>query len=200
MAPLGTGDTGIANELLDALGDEDDYVRHVVIQSLRTVNNWNEASKSLRSESPGIRQGTRLALTGSFNEAAVAVLREFVLGAAGPASDDELVKAVEAVAEVHRRSEPYTKGWWGTQPAKGQPARPRKINWSGRLLHLKPGGALLTPPHYQFCERSPHPATINRFAAKQCRHSPHSRTKTRSACSRLSREMLTQMMHYDRKR
>ena len=136
MAPLGTGDTGIAHTFFLALGDEDDYVRHVVIQSLRTVNNWGEAPKSLRSESLRIRQATLLALTGSFDESAVAVLRDFVLGAAGPASAEELAKAVEAVAEVHRRSDPYTKGWWGTQPAKGQPARPRKNDWSGTVAVL----------------------------------------------------------------
>ncbi len=136
MAPLGTGDTAIAHALLDALGDEDDYVRQVVIQSLRTTNNWSEARNSLRSESLRIRQGTLLALTGSFDESAVAVLRDFVLGATGPATADELAKAVEAVAEVHRRSEPYTKGWWGTQPAKGQPARPRKNDWSGTATVL----------------------------------------------------------------
>ena len=41
--------------------------------------------------------------------------------------------AVEALGEVCRESDHYGAkgGWWGTQPARGKPARPKIHDWSG---------------------------------------------------------------------
>lgn len=131
MAPLGMGNVTIARSLVAALGDEDEYVRHAAVQALRIVNNWSEASQGLRHDNPRIRHGMLLALTGVYDETAVSVLKAFATGPAIPATTEEQVQAVATLAEVHRRAEPYTKGWWGTQPAKGRPARAKKNDWIG---------------------------------------------------------------------
>lgn len=128
LTELKSGCSSCAADLEKALGDGDDYVRHVVVQALRVVNNWSEIGSTLKSENPRARSGAILALTGVYDEEAVQALREVAL--TGTATPDR-IRAIEALAEVHRRAAPYVKGWWGTQPARGKPARDKNQEWSG---------------------------------------------------------------------
>ncbi len=79
------------------------------------------------------RQAAVLALTGVYDDRAVAELAWAVEHAQDPAVR---ARAAESIAEVHRQADPYREGWWGTQPARGKPARPKKNEWSGTPLVL----------------------------------------------------------------
>ena len=134
LTELKPGCSACAADLLKALGDEDPYVRHVVIQALRVVNNWSEIDDALKSPNSTVRAGALLALTGVYDEAAIKALAEFA--ARSEALPAEQAQAVEALSEVARRSDPYVKGWWGTQPSKSKPARTKKNDWSGSSVVL----------------------------------------------------------------
>jgi putative membrane-bound dehydrogenase-like protein len=128
LAVKKAGDREITKSLWKALGEDDVYVRHCIVQALRAINNWTDAPLVLHESSDAIRAGMLLALTGVYEEDAVAALEELALR--GTVAE-ERAKAIEALAEVHHRADPYEKGWWGTQPARGKPARSKKNDWSG---------------------------------------------------------------------
>ncbi len=128
LVDLKSGCSSCSVDLAKALRDPDDYVRHVVIQALRVVNNWSEIGEALKSDNPRVRTGAIIALTGVYDENAIQALQDVALN--GPATEDR-VRAIEGLTEVHRRAAPYVKGWWGTQPARGKPARPKTQDWSG---------------------------------------------------------------------
>lgn len=117
-----------APQLFATLGDEDFFVRHTVQQALRKISDWKPAREMLDSENMIQRQATLVALTGVYHDDAVAALAWAVENAKHA---DIRAGAVEALAEVHHQADPYTKGWWGTQPAKGKPARSKIHDWSG---------------------------------------------------------------------
>ena len=121
------GDVSTAPALYAALQDEDAFARFAAIQAIRAVGDWQPARQFLASENAGVRHATLVALSGVYDDAAVAPL----LWAATESPDQSLrAEAIVALADVHRRSDPYTEGWWGTQPAKGKPARTKKYDWS----------------------------------------------------------------------
>ncbi len=126
MAPLKTGEAEIAAALYPALADEDQYVRHTAMQALRVINQWQDAPKYLVDSKT--QAGTLLALTGVYDEAAIQVLQEVAFSNKSPEAQ---ATAVAALAEVTFRAAPYEKGWWGTQPARGKPARAKNQTWNG---------------------------------------------------------------------
>ncbi|HND54089.1 MAG TPA: HEAT repeat domain-containing protein, partial [Pirellulaceae bacterium] len=126
LAPQKAGDARVAAPLWEALVEPDQYARHVVVQALRTINNWQDAPTYLAR--PDTRPGALLALTGVYDEEAVRALRDFALKGT---PDGGRAAAVAALTEVHRRAAPYEKGWWGTQPARGKPVRAKNQDWSG---------------------------------------------------------------------
>ncbi len=127
------GDPSAALALYAALDEPDAYARFALVQALRAINDWRPAERFLDAPSPAARQATLLALTGVYHDKAVASLA----WAAENARDGAIrAEAVESIAEVHRQADPYQDGWWGTQPARGKPARPKKNPWSGTPLVL----------------------------------------------------------------
>ena len=122
------GDPAAVEPLLDALRQPDVYARFAMVQALRTINHWETVLPRATSNDPQVALTTVLALTTVYDEAAVKVLAETVQTAVLP---EVQLKALEALAEVARQGEPYTKGWWGTQPAKGKPSREKKLDWAG---------------------------------------------------------------------
>lgn len=122
----GQGSRDLAAKLWPALADQDPTVRHCVMQALRLVNNWEDASQYLQNEQTA--QAALITLTGVYDLDAIEALRDFALSGASPADQ---AKAVAALKEVYLQAPPYEKGWWGTQPARGKPARDKTIPWSG---------------------------------------------------------------------
>ena len=117
-----------AKPLFAELADEDAYVRHTAMQALRQINDWKPAKEILDSENTTQRNALLVTLTGVYHDDAVAAL---AWAAENAKNADVRAAAVEAIAEVHHRADPYEKGWWGTQPAKGKPARSKIHDWSG---------------------------------------------------------------------
>lgn len=122
------GDPTAVDPLLDALRQPDATARFTMVQALRIINRWETALARTTSNDPQVALTTVLALTTVYDDAAVKVLAETVQNAVLP---EVQLKALEALSEVARQGEPYTKGWWGTQPAKGKPAREKKLDWTG---------------------------------------------------------------------
>ena len=122
------GDAAAVEPLLDALRQPDVYARFTMVQALRAINHWETALARTTSNDPPVALTTVLALTTVYDAAAVKVLSETVQNAVLP---EVQLKALEALSEVARQGEPYTKGWWGTQPAKGKPSREKKLDWAG---------------------------------------------------------------------
>lgn len=117
-----------APALFAALGETDPFARFTMIQAIRALGEWRPALSALRSPDPRVRSTTLLSLAGVYDEHAVAVLRQWAYEAPDA---DERAQSLASLGEVHRRSDPYKEGWWGTQPAKGKPTRPKKNEWPG---------------------------------------------------------------------
>lgn len=115
-----------AAPLAKALPDTDRFARFAMIQALRAIKNWPVVAKFLRDEDSARRAALLLALTGQFDPAAVDALADWASVAPDPR---EQAVAIAALVEVDRRADPYTEGWWGTQPAAGGPRRPRRHVW-----------------------------------------------------------------------
>lgn len=127
LSELQHGCEDCAIALAKALGDEDEYVQHAVIQALRVINHWLDFDSALTSANPRVRAAAILTLTGVYDEEAIKGLRDVALNG----STEDRARAIEGLAEVHRRAAPYVKGWWGTRPAAGKPVRPKNQDWSG---------------------------------------------------------------------
>jgi putative membrane-bound dehydrogenase-like protein len=122
------GDEANADALFAALGEQDQFARFTMVQALRTLSNWKDAQKYLDSDNQTQRAATLLGLTNQYDDEAVAALAWAVNNAK---HEDVRAGAVAAIAEVSRKADPYEKGWWGTQPARGKPSRPKVHDWSG---------------------------------------------------------------------
>lgn len=127
------GDAKAAPALYASLNDADVFARHTRIQALRAIGEWKSARAYWQHANPEIRLGTILAMTGEYHPDAVA---ELVAAATSAAEVETRTAALSALAEVHRKADPYTKGWWGTQPARGKPARSKIHAWAGTELVL----------------------------------------------------------------
>jgi putative membrane-bound dehydrogenase-like protein len=128
------GDKKAAQSLFEALDEQDEFVRHTMIQALRAIGDWSLAPKYLKSDNAAIRNAVILALTNQYSDAAVQALAD--VAKSGPDAKTKAA-ALAALAEVHRKADPYKEGWWGTQPAKGKPARSKIHAWSGTELVMK---------------------------------------------------------------
>jgi len=117
-----------AAELYSSLDDEDRFAWLAKVQALRAINAWDAAPAFLNSSDERTREGTVLALTGVYDDGAVAALVHAVSANPYP---EVRARAVEALAEVSRKADPDVKGWWDTQPARGKPAREKRREWSG---------------------------------------------------------------------
>src|SRR5690606_15660553 len=97
------GDAKAAPKLYAGLADTDPFARFTRIQALRAIDDWKSARQPLESGSTEVRMGTILALTGEYHPDAVAELAWAVEHAPDP---EARAKALEALAEVHRKADP----------------------------------------------------------------------------------------------
>jgi putative membrane-bound dehydrogenase-like protein len=125
------GDRRTAVPLFESLSESDTFARFAMIQALRALNVWDAAPRFLRCQDEAIAKTTLLALTTVYDEQAVQVLAGLI-GGDGPNQP----AAVAALADVCRQADPYTEGWWGTQPARGKPARAKVHDWGATRLVL----------------------------------------------------------------
>lgn len=126
LGRLGRCDSAAA--LLHRLDEPDRVVRFAIIQALRALNHWEAALPQLRTGNRQVRDALVETLAGVYDPAAVETLAQWTQLAPTPA---ERALALEALALVHRRAEPYTGGWWGPRPAAGKPGRPKIHPWTG---------------------------------------------------------------------
>ena len=127
------GDPRAVQPLFEALTESDVYARFTMIQALRRLNHWELAADYLKSTYKPIREATVLALTGVYDDGAVKALANAIAAGGDP---EMQTRAIEALVVVHRKADPYTGGWWGTQPAAGKPARAKKHDWSGTPIAM----------------------------------------------------------------
>jgi putative membrane-bound dehydrogenase-like protein len=113
--------------LLACLKDQDVYARFAAIQAIRAINSWKPLAEQLGDQDVDFTGSLVLTATGVYDEAAIDMLIAAVQHGATP---DLQSAAIESLSEVARKGEPYVKGWWGTQPAKGKPPRAKSHDWS----------------------------------------------------------------------
>lgn len=128
------GDAKASPALFASLDDKDFFARHARIQALRAIGDWSSAQKYLKHSNPEVRSGTIIALVGQYSPVAVEALAAAVQS--GPDATTRSA-ALTALSEVHHKADPYEKGWWGTQPARGKPARSKIHVWEGTELVMK---------------------------------------------------------------
>jgi putative heme-binding domain-containing protein len=127
------GDRQAVGSLCDALADPERFVQFTAMQALRAIGDWSLASEYLQADDRVLREQMILTLTGVYDDHAVAALAAAAASAADP---NTRAAALRALAEVHRKADPYTGGWWGTMPARGEPARPKRHAWTGTEIVL----------------------------------------------------------------
>lgn len=120
--------------LWEALADDDRYVSFAAMQGLRALGKWSQAGMYLDHKDERLRQAALVTLTGQYDSDAVEELSQTVAKAKHA---DARAGAVAALAEVYRQADPYESGWWGTQPARNPPARPKKNEWSGTPIVIR---------------------------------------------------------------
>lgn len=128
------GNSKTTPALWEALADEDRYVSFAAMQALRTIGDWSLAGKYLDHSNERLRQAALVTLTGQYDADAVEALSQTVAKAEHA---DARASAIATLAEVHRQADPYESGWWGTQPARNPPARPKKNEWSGTPVVMR---------------------------------------------------------------
>ncbi len=114
------GDKAAATDLLASLDDEDEVARFAKVLALRVINAWDTAPAFLNAAEERVRQGAVWALTGVYDETAVAALAQ---AAMENPYNEVRIAAIEALAQVHR-----TRGWVG-RTAANEP-RPRRVPWA----------------------------------------------------------------------
>jgi putative membrane-bound dehydrogenase-like protein len=128
------GDFAAFEPLLAALKDSDEFVRFAAMQAIRAQSDFTDAEPILLGDDAAHARALLVTLHGQYNDTAVRILVTAVTKAKSP---EIRAAALETLADVHHRSDPYVKGWWGTQPAKGKPARSKIYDWSG-TFHILP--------------------------------------------------------------
>jgi len=124
-----TGDPRVASFLAATANDSDPFARFTKIQALRKIGNWSDVSHALaEAKTTEDRDALLLSATGIYDKGAVDLLARWVNGSADP---KDRAKAIELLAEVGLKSEPYMTGWWGTRPAAQGPTRPKVKPWEG---------------------------------------------------------------------
>jgi putative heme-binding domain-containing protein len=114
--------------LLPALTERDTFLAFSARQALRRIDDWPAAASGLDSADPGIRDGVLRALELEYQMSAASALATFATSSSRDVK--ERVKAIEFLAEVYRKAEPWDGNWWGTQPAKQKPPA-KTIAWDG---------------------------------------------------------------------
>ena len=115
-------------ELLPVLADKDTFLAYSARAALKRIDDWPAAARGLDSADPSVRLGVLRAMDLVYDVSAVDVLAKFVKS---PSRDgSERIKAIQFLAEVHRKAAPWDGNWWGTQPAKQKPPA-KTIAWDG---------------------------------------------------------------------
>ncbi len=137
------GDHNAVPALLPVLADKTAFVAFSARQALRRIDDWQAAARGLDSPEPKVREGVLLAMEEVYDTEALRQLTRFAESAKRPV--DERIKAVQFLAEVHRKPPPWDGKWWGTQPAAGMPPA-KTIAWEGTPRVLAAARQLLRDP------------------------------------------------------
>jgi putative membrane-bound dehydrogenase-like protein len=127
--------------LLRQLGDPDPFLAYSARHALRRADDWPETAKGLASPDPKVRAGVLLAMERVYEVSAVRVLAGIARSRKHPVA--ERTKALEILAEAHRRPPPWDGRWWGTQPASGKPPA-KTVAWDGTPIIMNAIRELLT--------------------------------------------------------
>ena len=135
------GDRAAIPALLPVLADQDVYLAFSGRRALKRIDDWKAAAKGLDSPDSKIRAGVLLAMEQVYEMQAASALATFAASSRRPI--EERTKAIEYLAEVHRKAPPWDGHWWGTQPASQKPPA-KTIAWEGTPRVLSALRAMLT--------------------------------------------------------
>ena len=132
-----------AQELLPHLADSDPFVAFSTRQALRRIGDWPATAAGLASADAKVRAGVLATLEGVYALPAVEGLARF--SADSSHAPEDRARAIEYLAVVHRKAQPWDGKWWGTRPSQGKP--PAKVDdWEGTKLVLETVRKGLTAP------------------------------------------------------
>jgi putative membrane-bound dehydrogenase-like protein len=120
--------------LLPMLGSDDRYLAFAARQALRRIGDWDVIARGLDSSDAKVRLGTLSTLEMVYDREAAEALARFATEPARPVA--ERGKALEYLAQAHRKAPPWDGKWWGTRPTRGQPPR-KTVDWEGTELVLR---------------------------------------------------------------
>jgi putative membrane-bound dehydrogenase-like protein len=127
------GDHDAVPALLPLVAEKDRYLAFSARKALARIGDWAAVAAGLDSVDPNIRAGVLLALEGVYDTDAVAALAKFAADPIREAS--ERARALEFLAQGHRKTKPWDGKWWGTQPAGSNPSA-KSVDWEGTPLVL----------------------------------------------------------------
>jgi putative heme-binding domain-containing protein len=128
------GDAKAVPALLPALADPDVTLAFSARQALRRIDDWKQAAAGLASGDAKVRAGLLAAMELVYEPEAAGELAKVAGDEARP--EGERARALEYLAQVHRKAAPWDGKWWGTRPTRGQPPA-KTIEWEGTPLVLK---------------------------------------------------------------
>ncbi len=120
--------------IIPALAEPDIFLSFSARVALRRIGDWSSASEGLNSDQKAIREGLLQTLELQYNLEAAKLLAAYALDTSNP--EDERAKALQFLAEVHRKAEPWDGKWWGTRPTKGNPPA-KVVEWDGTNLVIE---------------------------------------------------------------
>ncbi len=109
--------------IVPVLAEPDVFLAYAARAALRRIQDWDRAAEGLKSEDKAVRLGVLLAMEQQYDPSATRQLTAYAFDGSRPA--DERAKALQYLAEVHRKAKPWDGSWWGTRPTRGKP--PSKV-------------------------------------------------------------------------
>ena len=120
--------------MLPILGSDDRYLAFAARQALRRIGDWEAIAKGLDAPEAKVRLGTLITLEMVYDRDAAEALARFATEPARPVA--ERVKALDYLAQTHRKTPPWDGKWWGTRPTRGRPPG-KTVDWEGTELVLR---------------------------------------------------------------
>jgi putative membrane-bound dehydrogenase-like protein len=119
--------------LLPVLADGDRFIAFSARQALRRIDDWRAAAAGLNSDDPQVRAGVLAAMELVYRPDAAEALASFAADTKRPAG--ERARALQYLAQGHRKTRPWDGRWWGTRPYQGQPPA-KEVDWERTPLIL----------------------------------------------------------------
>jgi putative heme-binding domain-containing protein len=126
------GDLKSVAALMEALDEEDLFVRNAVFTALNRIGRanpaaWTRIVEGLSHRSDRVREGTRFAMRQTYEPALIAALVEVIENAPLARTRES---AVTALADLHRQRPEWKGEWWAYHPVNSPPPE-KSEEWEG---------------------------------------------------------------------